>query len=561
MKRYLLLLICFAGLGLAAEGRVAERTYLTTDRDVYVAGDRVWCSAFCMDAATGRYSGVSAVLYLELHSAEGMVQTAKIALRDGRGAGCFTLLAGLPTGNYRIVAYTAQNRNETGYDYEGLASRTISVFNVLSKSRVKGGVKVVVADEYGAAETASPQAGEGISVFFSREDGLLRVASTRDDRARLSVSVYHEDGIRHPGNVSAPGFASRLKGAGSVSFVPGFVPEYEGELIKGRIAGASPEVLAGLKGKYAFISAPGDGFDIYCSPIGADGSVSFRTGNIYGDRDLVCEIEGLDSTAACHLEFEDPFVGAKVSDPAPLLLSECLAPALEKRGTAMQIERRFMSDTLMSWFRVRHNTFLGSERTSFILDDYTRFPLMKEVFTEFIHQIKVSGNARRGRTISIALEDTYGRSIPSTNPTLVLLDGVPVFNHDKIYDYDPLLVKRIDLYPYPHLVGTRFFDGVINFVTYKGNMPSYTFDGNVRIVNFNGVSFPQAYTCSSVGPDSGYPDYRQTIYWDPLVEISAGGSYEAQVKLPDYKGEFTVVVEGFCSDGTPVYQKNTFCID
>ena len=39
MKRYLLLIICLAGLGLAAEGRVAERTYLTTDRDVYVAGD------------------------------------------------------------------------------------------------------------------------------------------------------------------------------------------------------------------------------------------------------------------------------------------------------------------------------------------------------------------------------------------------------------------------------------------------------------------------------------------------------------------------------------------
>ena len=187
-------------------------------------------------------------------------------------------------------------------------------------------------------------------------------------------------------------------------------------------------------------------------------------------------------------------------------------------------------------------------------------PLMKEVFSEIIHEIRIAGNSRRGRTFSIGLMDSHKRSVPSAHETLVLLDGVPVFNHDKLYNYDPLLVKYIDLYPYPYLVGTKFYDGVISFVTYKGNMPTMTFDGNVRIVGFKGASFPQAYTCSFLTPGDSYPDYRRTIYWNPLVEVPSGGSFGASVKLPDYKGDFTVVVEGFDSDGRPVCAKSSFSV-
>ena len=135
-----------------------------------------------------------------------------------------------------------------------------------------------------------------------------------------------------------------------------------------------------------------------------------------------------------------------------------------------------------------------------------------------------------------------------------------VFENDKIYNYDPLLVKYIDIYPYVHVVGTRFYDGVVNFVTYKGNMPSMTFGGNVRIVNFKGVSFPRAYTCHTLLPGSGYPDYRQTVYWYPLAGIEPGGSFDDSVKIPDYPGTFTIVVEGFDEAGGPVRAKSSFVI-
>lgn len=61
-------------LPLSARERIRERVYIATDREVYVAGDAVWMSAWCLDASTGELSTFSKTAYVEIHSASGMVQ-------------------------------------------------------------------------------------------------------------------------------------------------------------------------------------------------------------------------------------------------------------------------------------------------------------------------------------------------------------------------------------------------------------------------------------------------------------------------------------------------------
>ena len=92
MRRICLLTGMFAMLLLGAtpafaQARVVERTWLSTDKDVYMAGESVWLSAFCLDAGSLRYSPVSSVAYVELHSADALAATSKVALSGGRGGG------------------------------------------------------------------------------------------------------------------------------------------------------------------------------------------------------------------------------------------------------------------------------------------------------------------------------------------------------------------------------------------------------------------------------------------------------------------------------------------
>ena len=533
--------------------RTVERTYVSTDRDFYIAGDNLWCSVFCLDAATGKLSTLSRLAYLELHSAAGVAVTAKIALDEGRGGGCIALPPSLPTGNYRLIAYTAQNRNEADYDFAGPASKTLSVCNAFSRERVEGGVTVVQE----AVPVPEPVASEsGPLLLFAPAEAAPgeRITLTLNvpEAATVSVSVCNEDGLPTNGNATIESFIGGLPAVGTPRFGTVCTPEFEGEIIRGHIAGFSPEKRASLTGKYAFISAPGNKADIYCSEIDSAGKVIFYTGNIYGQKELITEIEGIDTLENCHVELESPFAEPALPAPSPLRLSASMTDALTARAVAMQIERRFMADTLLDYLPRRDNLlFEESLRLHYHLDDYTRFPVMREVFIEFIPELRA--RERDGvRDIQVRVEDGSPDPRFYSRSSLVLLDGVPVFDQNRIYTYDPALVEDIDIYPYIYYVGKREFGGIVNFVTYKRNLPTMRFSGNVRVVNYQGVLYPTAYTCSAVSGGSDYPDYRRTAFWHPLVNLRGNRPAQLECLLPGYAGTFTVTVEGMTAAGTPI---------
>lgn len=563
MRKALIFLLLFASVTVVrAQSPLVERTYIATDRDVYLAGETVWCSAFCVDAGTGGLSSLSSTVFLELHSARGKALEAKVALAEGRGGGNFELPRNLPTGNYRLIAYTALNRGERGYQYDGLCSKTISVYNIFSRERVEAGVKVV--ETLPVAPDAPAEAGELTlllpAAFKAGEGFSFQIESPAE--ATLCVSVSHADALPRNENPTIGNFLSALSSVVRPDYSEQILPDYEGEVIRGRIVGFNPESRESLAGKYAFLSAPGNQSDIYASRIDSAGNLIFFTGNIFGQKEQITEIEGIDPNLNCHVELESPFTATGVTPPLPLPLCASVAEALSVRAATMQIERRFKTDTLLEYLPRRDNVlFEDNVGHRYHLDDYTRFPLVKELFIEFILEVTVRERAGE-QTIHVSIREGESNTNFSRQPALVLLDGVPVFDHGKILDYDPLLVENIDVYPYVYFISGRQFDGVVNLETYKHTLPAMQFGSNVRVVNFQGVSFPAAYRREASSGDSAptYPDYRQTAYWHPLVHIPAGGRVVLEGLLPDYPGDFILTVEGLTSDGRPVRAERSFSV-
>ena len=548
MKRIFTIIFALALLvGPAAaqqQERIRERIYLSTDRDVYVAGDRVWMSAYCIDAATGLLSGFSRIAYVEVHSQEGTVQTAKVALDGGRGAACLTLPNTLPTGNYRLLAYTVLGSSEVDADLAA-GARTISVFNTFTTERAD--VKVV--------ETAPEAPARAVCGTLSLEPagGLaVKVTNNGQSPVRFNLSVRHADGIPSPDGAGIKDFTSALAALPSAKGFNLYASEYEGEIIRARVTGTDSEGMKAVAGKSAFISSPGDGSNVYTGTIGLDGTATFYTANIYGEQDMFLEIEGADRSNICHLEIQRPFLDIPAGEIPQLDLCSSYASALELRSLGMQLERNFDSDTLYTPLpRIEGMVFDRKRCKEYILDDYTRFPVMEELFTEFIQEIRIR-KVDNSRQLQVRASDALGNTYFPQGTALILLDGVPVLDHEKILSYDPLLVRRIDIFQDAYFLGVRSFRGVVNFVTYKGTLPSMQFEDNVRIVTFQGCSVPEAFTCEGVG--KGYPDYRQTIWWHPLLELAPGGSMTIKCKAPDYSGAFEVFAEGLSDDGAPLSQ-------
>lgn len=553
MKRiFLLAILIFCSFSAFADG-LSERTYISTDRQVYVSGDRVWCSAFCMNASTGKLSDFSGIAYLELHSASEMVLTGKVALVGGRGATCLQLPSGMPTGNYRLLAYTVQNKNEVGFDW-CYASKIISVFNPSSSARVKDGVEIAPSMP---DSSPLPQSFGGVGIDVPDGSSVSSTVSLKlsvPEDATFSVSVWHDDGMPFPSNAGPAEFIAGLKPGSQFQY--NYIPEYEGEIISGHIVGISPAQADTLSGYTAFLSAPGDISGVYSSGIQRDGTLSFFTNNIYGDVELVCEIDNLGRRAPGHIELDSPFVNADPGKVPALLLSRDMEPLISARGAATQIEATFDADTLYENLPYKRNPLFNGEGTTYKLDDYTRFPTMEEVIIEYVTEMRIRTWDKK-RHLELLLRDYHETSRFSGDNSLIMIDGVPVFDHEKVIKYDPLLVRSLTIYPYVYFVGLKSYEGIANFETYKGNVPGLEFDSNVRIFDFKGPSYPVSYTCKGLS-GKNYPDYRQTAYWHPMISAEAGQDLDIPVVLPAYPGRFVVVVEGLTASGQPLYSTASF---
>ena len=598
MKSRLLLFFLLLPLCAGAQTTVVEKTYISTDREIYVSGDKIWCSAFCVDAANGlRPSSLSAIAYVEIVSEDGTLESGKIALSEGRGAGTIEIPATAPTGNYRIVAYTAYTKNTPGFNPQEHISKTISIFNTSTKERVKNGVKILSDSEYDALRTpagtpASTPAGThttgthssstynagshnaagALSIACHRSaEGYLEVVLTNNSAAPadLSLSLSNRDGIIPPDNTSIDAFmgaaasaaqaaagaesaaaraSARAASATAATAEAAELPEYEGEIIRGRIAGATTDEIEGLKGRSAFISVPTEKSDLYSSVVDKDGMIKFVTNNIYGTKEMVCEIEDND-LARCHIELISPFVSPKLKGIPALQMAPSIKEDLQRRGLSVQLCRSFSADTLASLMPIRENPLIPSfDAIEYKLDDYKRFPVMRELFIEFINEIKVRKvDGKEQLKVKTHLEERV--SLFDKNNSLIMVDGIPVFDHSQVIEYDPLLVESVVVYPYKYYTGWRSFCGMANFVTYKKNLPGIKFNDGVRVVQFKGCSYPMAFTCQEIGED--FPDYRELLYWHPQIKLPAGESSSIKVKIPANVKEIRICAEGMMENGTP----------
>ncbi|MBO7249437.1 MAG: hypothetical protein J6U88_05100, partial [Bacteroidales bacterium] len=519
-----------------------ERVYVSTDKDIYLAGEDIWYSLYCFDHEGGGYSGLSDVAYLQFVSNDGVAATAKGALIGGRGCGRFRIPMTLPTGNYSIVSYTKCDGGDAVGEFNG---KVISIFNTSTTARVQGGVVSRGQEKEVICESDSK--GDVQITIGLPKDGVvpILIENGENENLDLSISVFHLDELEEmSGSYNSTSLLERKGDFGKVEEV-----DYAGEIVTVQVEGKDGSSMAG---SYVYMSAMGNTDDVYINKVAGDGTAVFHTGNIMGQRDLVFEVDGYTSDLS-----SEPAVKIKqreylriVAQIPPLEIVPQMERALVERGRRMQISRRFEADTLWEMCHKKDNSFLGNTPPLvYNLDDYTRFQNLEEVLREYVDFVRVrrSGGVEE---IKVLWE--------SQTKCLALLDGIPISDHSVILGIDQHLIKQIVVYPKRYMLNHLMFDGVVNFITYKGDMAGVRLPRNVSIVEFNGVSWPQAFLGMKAASEKGYPNFLSTIYWNPIVEIPANGEFEFKCILPQYEGKFKVVIEGLTENGREVYSSHIF---
>ncbi len=119
------------------EKRFSEEIYTKTDRDLYIAGEKVWFKIYKLNGLTHSPVNLSQVVYVDLlNNDNNPVTQLKFGIEGYSGSGDFRLPDTLRTGNYFLRSYTnwMQNSPDDLFSYKSIS--VINPFEDISSIKI-----------------------------------------------------------------------------------------------------------------------------------------------------------------------------------------------------------------------------------------------------------------------------------------------------------------------------------------------------------------------------------------------------------------------------------------
>ncbi len=329
-----------------------------------------------------------------------------------------------------------------------------------------------------------------------------------------------------------------------------FAPEYNGHLINGKIVNS--KAASGAANINTFLSVPGTN-QFRTSQSDGEGDIKFEMKSFYGTPGIIVQTN-TEKDSTYHIEIDNPFSGEYSVKQMPSFLFPAKNPeTLIGQSIGMQVENIYHGDNLKMVKNGRMDTssFYQQPNAIYLLDNYTRFATMEEVLREYVFPVNV--RKKGGRYHLPVYNDADKFNSLFENDPLVLLDGVPVFNMDKLLKYDPLKVWKLEAVTRRYYYGNMTFDGIVNLVTYNGELEGYELDPQAVVMEYEALQSQRIFYSpvyeTTQQTASHLPDFRNVLSWLPEIRTDKYGKYHNSFYTSDLPGKYVAVVQSITTDG------------
>ncbi len=121
---------------------------------------------------------------------------------------------------------------------------------------------------------------------------------------------------------------------------------------------------------------------------------------------------------------------------------------------------------------------------SYNLDEYRQFLTIREVLLEYVRCVSRRKFNGVQQLMVQTEQDQYNKSLPS----LVLIDGMPVMDIERLLSYDARRIHYINIYGDQFVFGKGVYSGILSFVTRSGRLTNYPTEPNAQYLVY---SFPE----------------------------------------------------------------------
>ncbi len=337
-----------------------------------------------------------------------------------------------------------------------------------------------------------------------------------------------------------------------------FLPEYTGPVITGRMINTqNNSPAANIMG---YLTVGGLQHQLYVAKSDSSGKLLFNTKEFYGSTELITQTKWQqDSTY--RIDISSPFSEEYGKSTLPALnLNADTRDILVNNSLNMQVQNIFAAKQLKQ-FNDPHSDstlFYGKPNYTYALDDYTRFPTMEEVIHEYVRLVLIT--REHGK---MGLQVVNNKKTLPGQP-LVMLDGKPIFDLDKIFQLDPLKIKRLDVILTNYIYGPVIFNGILSYTTYNGQSSNTQLDPRAVVLDYEGLQQERKFYSPVYDTDqqlsSTVPDFRNVLYWNPKADTDPKGHNKLSFYTGDKPGLYIGIIEGIAPGGEAGSQKFYFVV-
>ncbi len=530
----------------AATTQTREIIFVHTNTTTFVIGETLYCKIYARNRADYTPSEVSRIAYIALvDNSHKSVFKQKVALEHGVGQGDFFIPTTLKTGNYKLLAYTRWTQNQSDFAY----AVDLSIVNPFQPLDKNGIVSIAARDTIAVTNdwfTISPNK----KSYEPREKVVLNIKTLQQTaKGNFSLSVRKIDNLPVKNQPGAVTFLSVESKKDKGSFLLNHVPELRGELLSGSIT--SKKGNQDLNHKAVALSITGKSFAVKIAETDRQGKFSFvldpkpnlgqMTIQVMDDarQDFSIQVDEAPQPDWSTLQFEPEFP----LDPG-------LQPAIESRAVASQVENAYYAQKKDSITEnAQSEPFFGSIQKEYVLDDYTRFPSMKETITEVLQELYF---IKKDGKYTVNLRN-YATNNEGFGYPLLLVDGLVIQDANELFDYNPENIYKVSIVNQPYVYGPKTFSGVINIGTKNQDYQTAAKGDFIKKIDSQRPLNRKFYFRPdyALKADTRIPDYRYQLLWEPSLTLEPSNT-ELAFYTSDLTGKFEIVLEGFTDKGLPV---------
>ena len=536
-----ILLTCLAGLKAGPQygnpGIRGEQVNLQSDRTLYVAGETIHFSAFIYKSEKNEANDDSKILYCEfITPGAGRINGGKFEILHQKSEGCLSIPKETVSGIYYLRAYTKFMRNLGPQSYAYILLKIINPF----KSEV-----LLTEAEHSASLTSlpvpTPITKEVFAlhcdkeVYSSREQVKLNVSGQAGSNLyqNLVLSIVPDSSLQF--------FKLQIPEVNLADSLHRYYPETKGISITGHVydkrtglASSSTRVNLSILGEKDFMAVNTD----------STGGFFFQLPGMTGNKELfICT--GIKPGTMPTINIDNDFCTIGIQLPAPaFILSEKEQKTALNLAENTQVTSSYMKatlpDTLPSGFQDK--AFYGKPSDILVLDKYIQLPTLEEYFNELPGIVKV-----RKRSNRPYFQFSGGQPEMSIFDPLVLVDYVAIDDMEKVLKIPPQLLSRIELVNEPYVKGDITYGGIVNILSKKNDFAGIDLPSSGVFINF---SFINTGGCETMQQEAtGFPDARNTIYWNPNLRLDSRNQTDILITTPDTPGQYLVYLRGITRSG------------